>query len=479
MQTDTTIEVQCPLVVDLDGTFINTDLLHEGFLLLLRKHPLYLFKCIGWLFRGRAYLKQQVLSRVGIRAELLPYNADVLAMLRREAATGRKLVLATASPVGNAREIAAVHGLFHEVYGTEGNVNLKGVRKSDFLVARYGKGAFDYVGNSQSDLRVFDSSRYSYLVNPPPGLRSRTSKVSDLKQVWQSRGNRVRTYVRAIRMYQWVKNLLIFVPLITSHSFYSVPAIRLSVIAFFAFSLVASAGYLFNDLLDLNADRVHPRKKFRPLASGQISIVNGLLLAFVMLTGGFYLGLLLPTWFWTLLLFYFCVSFSYSFYFKRIVLYDVFILAVLYSTRVFAGALATNIPLSFWLIAFSTFMFLSLAFVKRFSELLHLKDENGLAQRGRGYFTEDISLLQTLGVASGFMSAVVFSLYIDSSEVTRLYTHPKMLWLTALLFLFWICRIWMITTRGKMTDDPIIFTMKDWISYVIFTLVGICILLAM
>jgi 4-hydroxybenzoate polyprenyltransferase len=285
--------------------------------------------------------------------------------------------------------------------------------------------------------------------------------------------------LKAIRAYQWVKNLLIFVPLITSHSFFSIKPLTLAVMAFVSFSLVASAGYLINDLLDLNADRNHPRKRSRPLASGEISILHGIVLSIVLLIAGFYLASRLNHLFWIIVLFYFFTSLSYSIFLKRIVLYDVFVLAVLYSTRVFAGGVATNILLSSWLIAFSTFIFLSLAFVKRYSELSQVDDNDSLEKRGRGYFVEDIHLLKTMGVVSGFLSVVVFSLYLDSPDVSQLYSNPRILWITSLLFLFWVSRMWMLTVRGKMTDDPIIFTLKDWISYLIFCLVGLCILFAM
>jgi len=341
------------------------------------------------------------------------------------------------------------------------------------VAARY------YIGNSHSDVQIFSSARYSYLVNPTFLVKTKAKKNSEVKQIWNLKKGSFKSYLKAIRVYQWVKNLLIFVPLITSHSFFSIKPLTLAVMAFVSFSLVASAGYLINDLLDLNADRIHPRKRFRPLASGKISILHGIVLSIVLLTAGFYLASRLNHLFWIIVLFYFFTSLSYSVFLKRIVLYDVFVLAVLYSTRVFAGGVATSILLSSWLIAFSTFIFLSLAFVKRYSELFQVDDNDSLEKRGRGYFVEDIHLLQTMGVVSGFLSVVVFSLYLDSPDVSLLYSNPRILWITSLLFLFWVSRMWMLTVRGKMTDDPIIFTLKDWISYLIFCLVGLCILFAM
>ena len=468
-----------PLVVDLDGTFINTDLLYEGFILLLKKNPLYIFPCFIWFFKGKAYLKTRILQTVHIPSELLPYNLQVLDFLKGEASKGRKLILATASPLTNALAIAETHPIFDKVYGTEGSNNLKGKRKLEILIDQFGKAKFDYIGNSWPDLKIFAAARYSYLVNPSLPVKMKAKKISEVKQIFNFKTGSIKSYIKAIRAYQWVKNILIFVPLITSHSFFSIDTFIQALIAFASFSFVASAGYLINDLLDLNSDRVHPRKRLRPFASGKLSIPTGIILSIILLTGGFYLALKLDSLFWLILLFYSLTSFSYSIYLKRIVLYDVFTLAVLYSTRVFAGGIATNIHLSFWLIAFSTFIFLSLAFVKRYSELLQVKDKGGLANRGRGYLSEDTHLIQTMGVVSGFLSVVVFSLYIDSPDVVKLYSNPKILWATGLLFLFWISRIWMIAARGKMTDDPIIFTIKDWISYLIFLLIGLCIVISM
>ena len=466
-----------PLVVDLDGTLIKTDLLYEGIIMLLRKNPLYIFPCLLWLLKGKVYFKNEIFKIVHLRYELLPWNKELLSFLQTESAKGRKLILATASLTSNAKEIAKIYPIFDEIYGTE-KVNLKGGNKLKILINEFGESKFDYIGNSHSDLKIFASSRFSYLVNPSKSLERKTSEVSDLKYTWKTKKLHLRDYIKAIRVYQWIKNLLIFVPLITSHSFYSFNMIAQATWAFFAFSFAASSGYVINDLFDLNSDRSHPRKRFRPFASGKLSILSGIILAFILLAGGLFLASQLNFLFLIILLIYFIISFSYSLYFKKIVLYDVFILALLYSTRVIAGGVVTNVSISFWLIAFSTFIFLSLAFVKRYSELMKINDETSLKDRGREYATVDLNLLQIMGIASGFLSVVVFSLYIDSPEVSQLYSHPKILWGISLLFLFWISRIWVITNRGEMTDDPIVFAIKDVSSYFIFFAIGLIIFLS-
>jgi 4-hydroxybenzoate polyprenyltransferase len=446
--------------------------------MLFRKNPMYIFISLLWLIRGKVYFKNKVFEKVLLRYELLPYNKKLLSFLSAESAKDRKLVLATASLKSHALEIAKIHPIFTDVHGTE-QINLKGTNKLKILIDEYGESNFDYIGDSHADLEIFASSRYSYLVNPSKSLERRTRKVSDLKHVWKSKKLHLRDYIKAIRAYQWIKNVLIFVPLITSHSFYSINIILQATGAFFAFSFAASAGYVINDLLDLNSDRAHPRKQFRPFASGRLSIPQGVLLAIIFLSAGVFLASQLSMQFLGILLLYFVISFSYSLYFKKIVLYDVFILALLYSSRVIAGGLVTNIAISFWLIAFSTFIFLSLAFVKRYSELMKINTSSGLKERGREYTTGDLNLLQVMGIVSGFLSVVVFSLYIDSPEVAQLYAHPKVLWTISLLFLFWISRIWIITNRGDMTDDPIVFTIKDATSYIIFLIIGLIIWMSM
>jgi hypothetical protein len=258
-----------PLVVDLDGTLIATDVLQEGILMLLRKNPLYIFSCLLWLLKGKVHLKNEIFKIISLRYELLPCNKEFLSFLQTESSRGRKLILATASTTRNAREIAKLYPIFYKIYGTE-KINLKGKNKLKTLVEEFGESKFDYVGNSHSDLKIFASARYSYLVNPSRSLERKTSKVSDLKYCWKSKKLQVRDYVKAIRVYQWIKNLLIFVPLITSHSFSSFSQILQATAAFFAFSFVASSGYVVNDLFDLNADRSHPRKQFRPFASGKL-----------------------------------------------------------------------------------------------------------------------------------------------------------------------------------------------------------------
>ena len=466
-----------PLVVDLDGTLLHSDLLHEGIIILLRKNPLYLFSLLIWFLKGKVYFKNQVFKKIIFPYDLLPWNKNLLSFLKAESLKGRKLILATASLKSNADEICKQFPIFDEILGTI-EINLKGQNKLKVLVDKFGEFKFDYIGNSKSDLTIFASSRYTYLVNPSISLERKTREVSKLKYIWKTKKSRFKEYLKAIRVYQWIKNILIFIPLITSHSFYVGKPLFDAILGFFAFSFTASGGYVINDLLDLNSDRSHPRKCFRPFASGKLSISSGILLASFFLVMGLWIASQVNTLFLMILCGYFITSFSYSLYLKKLVLYDVFILAFLYSTRIIGGGAASHISISFWLITFSTFIFLSLAFVKRYSELLKVDNNSSLKDRGRDYTKTDLNLLQIMGIVSGFLSVVVFSLYIDSPEIFQLYSRPKILWTISFLLLFWISRIWLITNRGQMTDDPIIYAVKDKVSYMVFAIIAVILFLS-
>lgn len=468
-----------PLVVDLDGTLINTDLLHEAIILLVKKNPLYIFMLPLWLAKGKAYFKNRLFRLVQLDYQSLPYNQELLRFLKAESAKGRKIILATASPQFCAEEVAKVHPIFSNVYGTGDGINLKAGRKLQLLIKQFGKAAFDYIGNTKADLVIFQSSRFSYLVNPSKAVEKKARQVSELKKTWNSAGTSIKDFIKAIRVYQWIKNILLFVPLITSHTANDLSLIKICFYAFCAFSLTASAGYLINDILDINSDRKHLRKKNRPVASGKLSVIKAFSVAILFLIAGFTIAANINLLFLSCLFLYFCISLMYSLFIKKRVLYDVFTLTVLYSIRVFAGAVVIDVVLSFWLIAFSTFIFLSLAFVKRYAELAQMQHEVGLQKQGRGYIAEDLNLLQVMGVSSGFLAVVVFSLYINSPEVTKLYSNPKILWAISFLFLFWVSRIWLFTTRGKMTDDPIVFAIKDITSYWVFLFAAILIWVAM
>ena len=454
---------QVPLCVDGDGTLIRSDVLVESAIELLKRNPLYLFAFPVWLARGRAHLKRQIARRVAIDSALLPYNEQLLELLSTEKKRGRRLVLATAADELIARAIATHIGLFEEVIASDGDTNLSGHKKRDALVTRFGSGGFDYAGNSYADVEIWRAARRAIVVNPEPGLTRTLGKAANVELVLNDAGG-WREYLRAMRPHQWLKNLLVFLPLATAHELDSIPHLLSAALAFVAFGLCASSVYLLNDLVDLPSDRQHPRKRQRPFAAGTASVKAGVALAPALLVGGIGVSLLLPWQFVAVLAAYYASTLAYSFWLKQKVLVDVFLLAGLYTLRVIAGGAAVAITPSFWLLAFSMFLFLSLAMLKRYTELRSLQERNETRVGGRGYEQVDLATIAGLGHTSGYMSVLVLALYINSDAVLLLYRVPEIIWLLCPLVLYWVSRMWQRAGRGEMHDDPIVFAIKDHIS---------------
>ncbi len=464
-----------PLCVDLDGTLLRTDMLFESLLLAIKQNPLVLLWLPFWLFKGRAWLKHELAQRIQFDPAALPYHQPLLHFLQQQHQQGRELYLATASDRAIAAPIAAHVGLFTEVIASAAADNLKGRAKAQHLVARFGERGYSYAGDNRADLAVWQHAASAVLVNVRPAVAAQVTvpieqQFAPDKPWW-------RLVPKVARMYQWVKNLLIFVPLVAAHEVDNLAMFGQSVLAFLAFSLVASSAYIWNDLLDLEADRHHTRKKNRPFASGQVPIPIGVALSLVALALAFGLAwALLPALFVLVLAGYYALTIAYSFWLKRVVLVDVFCLALLYTLRVIAGVAAlAQVELSYWLLAFSVFFFLCLAFVKRHSELLAARRQNQHQPKGRGYVADDLEILANLGVASGFTAVLVLALYINSPQVRELYTEPDFLWLICLLLLYWLSRTWLISHRGLMHDDPIVFAIRDRVSHLtvlLMTLAG-------
>lgn len=460
-------EDSTPLVVDLDGTLIRSDMLLESAIRLIRKNPLYIFLMFVWLFESKQQLKIQIANRVEIPCGLLPYHTDLLEFLKEQFLKKRRLVLATASDIRYARQVAAHLGIFADVWGTEPERNLAGKEKAKVLVQAYGDKGFDYIGNATSDLQVWIHSRQAIAVNASLKLEQRVREMGILTAVYPRTLRQFKSFFKAIRIHQWVKNILIFVPLFVAHQWYQATAIYQGVLAFFAFSMCASAIYLINDLLDIDSDRAHLSKRNRPIASGNFSILNAVFLAFLLLGIGFGIAQRVSMTFCLTLGVYLLITNAYSFYFKRIVMMDVLLLAFLYTIRVIAGAIAIRVEPSFWLLAFSMMIFTSLALIKRCAELKSLKSQEKNAAHGRGYVVSDLPQLTSLGTSSGYGAVVILALYINSPDVARNYQNPKMLWLLCPLVLYWIGRMWIATGRGLMHDDPIVYAAKDRVSLMI------------
>jgi len=466
-----------PLCVDLDGTLTPIDTLHESLLGLAKEAPVALLSLPGWLAQGKAEFKHQIASRVTLDASTLPYHDALLAWLRSERASGRKLVLVTAANRSIAEAVANHLQVFDDVIANDGGENLSGERKRLALVQRFGEKGYDYAGNDSVDLGVWKSARQAIVVGPP-ALARRAQQVAELGPVFAGTQPSLKLWIKAARLYQWVKNLLIFVPALLAHAITQPTVLLHAVLAFIAFGLCASSVYLINDLLDLPADRRHKRKRFRPFASGALPARSGALVSAALLITAAIIAALTNIYFCVVLAAYYVVTWAYSLRLKRAALIDVMTLAGLYTIRIIAGSAAVLIAPSFWLLAFSIFLFLSLGIVKRYAELEDARQAGKAGGHGRGYGTEDLPLLMNLGTAAGYCAIVVMALYINSADSQALYKHAKPLWLICPLMLFWISRVWLLTTRGKMHDDPVIFALRDRASLLLFVVIGAIVALA-
>lgn len=464
-----------PLAVDLDGTLIATDLLWEGLFALLKKNPLYLFLVPFWLAGGPARLKQAIAARIDIDPAALPYRQNLVERLRADQAEGRRIVLATGTPRKFAEAVAAHLDIFDAVLATDGLDNLTSQRKRAALVAAYGDGGFDYVGNSRHDVAVFDAARAAIVVAPDrSAARWQAAHGCDIipgpKRTFKS-------VLKMLRVHQWCKNTLIAVPMVLSHEYFNATIILQCVLAFISFSAVASAIYIVNDFFDLALDRQHPTKRNRPFASGVLSIPFGLVSICVLLAVGVSAGLLVSWPFVGVLAGYIVITTAYSLALKRMLLIDVLTLAGLYTVRVIAGAAATGVGVSFWLLAFSMFFFLSLALVKRYVELDSPSLMPGERIAGRGYRCEDRDVVAQAGMASAFSSALVLALYMNSEAVRELYPHPWMVWPLPPIVLYLTMRVWVLGRRGEMHDDPVVFIISDWRSQIVIVLGAVLLLI--
>lgn len=457
-----------PLLVDLDGSLIKTDTLYETALLYLKMHPLRFYMLIVWFFRGKHVLKGELSKKTNLNVDLLPYRQDVLEYLKNKHDSGIKIILCTGSWIDLASRIANKFPFIDEVYATDNDTNLTGLEKAEWAKERFGIHSYDYLGNERKDLLIWKSARKAIVVGSDK-LASAAGKVTELEKHYSTDSVDYRVWLNEIRVHQWAKNSLLFVPLLTAHKLDEIGAVVSVVVAFFCFNFCASATYLLNDLLDLESDRKHAIKKYRPLAAGLMSIPYAVVSGMLLMLLGFALAVyFLNTYFMMALSLYLFLTIAYSFKFKQLQTIDVIVLASLFTIRVIAGGAAIETEISFWLLCFTMFLFLSLAMVKRVAELISVEKERGKITEvisGRGYFTADIIILQSLGGTSGFLSVFVFALYINSDDVVMYYEHPEILWIIIPVMGYWIMRIWMLTARDQMNHDPISFAITDWRSW--------------
>lgn len=460
-----------PLAVDLDGTLLHTDTLHESLLVMGRTRPGLLPRLPLWLAReGRAGLKRRVTEQSVPDLDTLPLNQDLHRWLVEERRNGRSLVLVTAADSGLAKGVADRIGLFDEVLASDGVVNLAGRHKAEALIGRYGDKGFDYAGNSRADVEVWRHARRAVVVSAGRGVAGRAAEVAEVERDFRAPSTGWRTWVRLLRSHQWAKNVLVALPLIAARTLPTTTQLLDLLLAFVAMSLCASAVYIVNDLLDLEADRLHHRKRHRPFASGRVPLALGVALAPLLFVGSLGFALAVNLQFVGWLLVYVAATTAYSLGLKRLALLDCIVLALLYTLRVVAGGAATEIPISFWLVALSVFLFLSLAFLKRFTELRTHEErlpkdgeplDAGHRLHGRGYALGDTPLVQMFGVAAGFGAALVLALYVDSGTGTVASGTPEMLWAGVPVLLYWVSWLWLKANRGEMHDDPVVFAVKD------------------
>ncbi|MEM1340715.1 MAG: UbiA family prenyltransferase [Pseudomonadota bacterium] len=451
------------LVVDLDGTLIASDMLYESLWSALSHNVLPTLKQVIIGPYSRAAIKRRMAELSEIDIPRLPYERQVLDYIDRWRAEGGRVALVTAADEHLAHKIADHVGLFDEVFGSDGDRNLKGATKAAFLTERFGPGGYVYIGDTEDDLPVWAQAQAVVTVNAGSALAKRAEALGHPTEHIVTSPPGPGPWLRALRPHQWLKNILVFLPMIAGHAF-TFENFAVSFAAFVVFCLVASSVYITNDLLDLSADRAHPRKCARPFAAGHLPIAQGSLMAPTLLGIGLALAAMVNLEFLAAVLIYFATTVAYSTHLKQRTIIDIWVLAVLYSLRLLAGAAATGIVPSVWLLAFSIFFFFSLAAVKRQAELVDLINRDVEDVQRRGYHRDDVILIAAMAISSGYVSILVMALYIRTPFVESLYSYPPALLGICLVLLYWISRIVMVTHRGEMHDDPLVFALRDRIS---------------
>jgi 4-hydroxybenzoate polyprenyltransferase/phosphoserine phosphatase len=466
-----------PLVVDLDGTLVASDLLIESAFSELGRRPQSFLGMVAALARGKAALKHRLATPAAFDPSTLPYDREVLAMIQQVRAEGRPVYLASASNRRLVERVADHLGIFAGWFASDETTNLAGLAKARRLVDAFGERGFDYIGNDAADLPVWEKSARAIAIRTPGRVRRRLAKhASDVDHL-PSANPTLKTWAKLLRVHQYAKNALVLVPLFTSHLF-TVETVAQALVALVAFSLCASSVYIVNDLVDLQADRAHRSKCSRPLACGAIPLAHGVVAAPLLFLSAVVVASTVSLSFLGVLLGYFALTTAYSFVLKRMMLVDVITLAGLYSIRVFGGAVAIEVAVSKWLLAFCIMMFMSLALIKRYVELAARRDANLPDPSSRDYRTSDLDMVAALAAAAGFNAITVFALYISSDSVNALYSRPELLWLVGPLLLYWIARALMLASRRMMDDDPVVFALKDRVSLMTIGLAGAIILAA-
>lgn len=470
-----------PLCVDLDGTLLRTDMLYESLFAMLGDQPGLALRVPGWVLAGKEKLKDEIAARVMPDVETLPYHEEVLTFLREQKDAGRTLVLATASHQSYADAVAKHLGIFDHAIGSDATANRRGEAKVQAIRETVGD-VFDYVGDSDADIPLVDACRNLYLVNPSSALCAAGEKSGKTQRTFAkpSAATGLKPLIKLIRPHQWAKNALIFVPMIMRHQL-NLPTFLWALLGVVAFCATASSIYIFNDLVDIDSDRRHHSKRRRPLAAATVSIPKALVIGVGLLLFGLGTASVAGPAFLGWVALYLVLTTAYSFSLKRRLLVDVILLGWLYTHRVLAGGIITDIDVSQWLLAFSAFLFISLAFAKRYTELAAAPE--GKTNARRGYRKDDLPLIGNIGPTAGFMALLVFCLYINVQQESallteELYARPWVLWLAVPVLMFWILRVWFLAYRHELHEDPIAFAIRDKVSYACVAAVGALLLLA-
>lgn len=451
-----------PIYVDLDGTLIRGDCFLEAAAAFVRRSPFNIFVFIAWLVRGRAFAKMMLARKAPNNPDNSVLNEKVVALLRKKKKDGHALFLATAAHRKIAQAIARRVGLFDGVLASNGKKNLKGRNKLKEIQTD-AAGPFGYLGDSNADIVIFEAADLKGFVNVSTKVEKRF--VGQNIIIVEKREAAKWPLLRAVRPLQWLKNVLIAVPLIVSHSYMELDAVLLTTLAITLFSLVASGVYILNDILDAENDRLHAQKKERPFASGDMRIAQAIFAAMALpIIGIGAASQLMPSAFAGVLGIYLVVTCLYSFWLKQKALVDVFLLASLYTLRVVAGAAAITVPISMWLVGFSFFLFLSLAYLKRLDELRAFR--RGKQLLGRGYSKSDAPVVSAFGMGSAIAAVVVLAFFVSAQSEAGVYNNPLILWLLCPISFYWLNRIWFKAARGQVGYDPVVFAVKDKVSFI-------------
>lgn len=455
------------LIVDLDGTLIKSDLLVESSIRLIKKNPLYIFLLIIWLFRGKAKLKNEIASRIDIRVDLLPYRTQIIEKIKSH--TGKK-VLATAAHYKYANAVANYLEIFDDVLASDEKTNLKGNKKVQFITERYGE-TFDYIGDSSADIPIWQKANKKYVVSPNNSLKNKLKKLSNIEFINENSTSTLKSYLNLLRVHQWTKNLLLFLPLIGAHNLFNFIYSFKTLVGVLSFSLCASSVYLLNDIFDLEEDRLHRTKKNRSIANGSIKISSALIVIPLLVVFSTLIALFLDMKFLLWLFVYYVLTLAYTIFLKRIVILDMIMLTSLYIIRIISGSVINNIKITFWFLAFAVFLFFSLAIIKRFVEV----NESEHTAQKRGYQNIDINLISISGITSSYISVLIMMLYLYNHSNSTIEKNPLQLLILCLIMLYGYTRLWMLAFRRQVNEDPVVFILKDTTSLVLTIISGLII----